>query len=229
MLVFGIRLIAECVLAEEWQELRERILLANSMFSGRQGVAVPIIVQRLLISAEDHRHARHRGFDVRAICRAIWRRVIDGRREGASTIEQQIIRVLSNRFEPTLRRKLREILLATLISEMLPKHVMPPLYISIGYFGWRMNGFAQACRRLGLKSNAITLDDAAALVARLKYPEPRHPRARRLAQINRRREHLKQLYRRHLIDGTYSHLGISDTNEAATSGSSFAEVVQSAS
>jgi penicillin-binding protein 1A len=199
------------------------------MPAGGRAPTVPSLVQKLLISAEDHRHAWHKGFDTRAICRAIWRRIIDGRREGASTIEQQIVRILTNRFELTLRRKLREILLATLISEVVPKTAMPQLYIRIGYFGWRMNGFAQACRRLRLNSSAMSLDDAAALVARLKYPEPRSLGTSRLAQIHRRREHLKQLYRRHLIDGTYNYLSVSDANEAVTNRRSFTEVVQSAS
>lgn len=223
------RMVAKCLLTAEWEDLRAKLLRLDSILAGGRGVRVPIVVQKLLISAEDHRHAWHKGFDTRAICRAIWRRIIDGRREGASTIEQQIVRILTNRFELTLRRKLREILLATLISDVVPKPAMPQLYISIGYFGWRMNGFAQACRRLRLNSSAMSLDDAAALVARLKYPEPRLLRIRRLAQIHRRRDHLKQLYRRHLTDGTYSYLEVSDTNEALNSRRSFTEIAGSAS
>jgi membrane peptidoglycan carboxypeptidase len=173
----------------------------------------PLVAQRLLVSAEDHRHGRHGGIDYYAICRAVWRRLVQRRREGASTIEQQIVRVLTNRFERTLTRKVRELLLATLVSEQLPKSATPALYLSIGYYGWRMNGFAQACRRLGLKPPALSLDDAAALVARLKYPEARVPPPTRMAQIRRRAEHLKRLYLRHLSDGTYEHLGGRDAGK----------------
>ncbi|HUP79560.1 MAG TPA: transglycosylase domain-containing protein, partial [Pirellula sp.] len=157
--------------------------------------------------------------------RAIWRRVASGRREGASTIEQQIVRVITNRFEPTVTRKIRELLLAVLLSEAIPKAEMPNLYLSIGYFGWRMNGFAQACRRLGIRPETISLHEAAGLVARLKYPEPRVPPLSRLTQINRRREHLKHLYRRHLANGTYSYLGNGEINEVVTGRSRITEAV----
>lgn len=216
MLVCMMRLIAKVLLAAECQKLNAELVRINSLLSERQTFEPPILVQKLLISGEDHRHGRHGGVDVHAICRAIWRRVVNGRREGASTIEQQIVRVLTNRFELTMRRKLREVLLATLLTEMLSKDAMPRLYLSIGYFGWRMNGFLQACRRLGIQPDNISLDDGAALVARLKYPEPRFPKSRRLEQINRRREHLKRLYRRHLNDGTYNYLGVSEANETVT-------------
>ena len=229
MLIIIIRAVAKFLLTAEWEDLRTKLLRLNSILADGRSVTVPIVIQKLLISAEDHRHARHKGFDSRAICRAIWRRIIDGRREGASTIEQQVVRILTNRFELTLRRKLREILLATLISEVVPKTAMPELYIRIGYFGWRMNGFAQACRRLRLNSSAMSLDDAAALVARLKYPEPRSLGTSRLAQIHRRREHLKRLYRRHLTDGTYSYLEVTKTNEALNSRRSFTEIAGSVS
>ena len=102
---------------------------------------------------------------------------------------------------------------------------MPNLYLSIGYFGWRMNGFAQACRRLGIRPDIISLDEAAGLVARLKYPEPRVSPRSRLKQINRRREHLKHLYGRHLASGTYSHLGAGEINEVITGRSPITEAV----
>jgi membrane peptidoglycan carboxypeptidase len=213
MVLFFIRLIARATLSNEWRTLRVEILRRRVILATQSFRVPPLIAQRLLVSAEDHRHGRHGGIDFYAICRAVWRRFAQGRREGASTIEQQIVRVLTNRFERTLARKVRELLLATLVSEQLPKSTTPALYLSIGYYGWRMNGFAQACRRLGLKPVALSLDEAAALVARLKYPEARVPPSARLAQIHCRAEHLKHLYLHHLTDGTYKHLGATDAGE----------------
>src|SRR5207249_1490777 len=80
------------------------------------------------------------------------------------------------------------------------------VYLSIGYYGWRMNGYRQACRRLGLAPHSPSSDDAARLVARLKYPEPRRASAHRTSQIERRGKHLRALYQRHVLDGTYRHL-----------------------
>jgi monofunctional glycosyltransferase len=165
-----------------------------------------IIAQQLLVSGEDHRHAIHPGFDPIAIGRAIWRRVRYGSHEGASTIEQQIVRVITERYERTLRRKLREIFLAVLVARSFPKAVLPAVYLSIAYYGWRMNGYAQACWRLGLSPQCLTLEQASALVARLKYPQPKKLPCKRTLEIERRAKHLRVLYRRHMSGGNYRHL-----------------------
>lgn len=167
----------------------------------------------LLVSGEDHRHAYHPGFDIRAIGRALWRRVRYHCREGASTIEQQIVRVLTGHFERTIWRKFREILLASLVADAFSKSILPALYLKIGYYGWRMNGFEQACNRLGLSPESMTLMDAAGLVARLKYPEPHWIPKRRLDQIHCRQKYLASLYLKHLKDGNYDHLLASRASE----------------
>jgi membrane carboxypeptidase/penicillin-binding protein len=205
------------LLRREWVSLRAEILRHDEQLRRRAANVPPLVVQRLLVSAEDHRHGRHPGFDLLAICGALVRRVVAGRHGGASTIEQQIVRVFSNRFERTFSRKLREILLASLVADLLPKSATPPLYLSVGYFGWRMNGFIEACRRLGLQPDALSVDEAAALVARLKYPEPRCITIRRREQIDRRRRHLRRLLAVHLEDGTYDHLGVRNAAYAVRS------------
>lgn len=203
----------------EWESLREEILCRHVVLTSKDLPSPSLIAQRMLISAEDRRHGRHPGFDLYAMCRAIWRRATSGRREGASTIEQQIVRVLTNRFEPTLARKIREVLLAALVAELLPKSATPPLYLSIGYYGWRMNGFTQACERLGLREETLSIEDAAGLISRLKYPEPRIAPPSRVAQINRRRTYVLDLFKQHLSDGTYDHLGRGRLDEALPYGS----------
>ena len=70
-------------------------------------------LSKLLISGEDHRFFYHLGFDIIAIARAVRNRLLYGRIEGASTIEQQLVRVLTNEYQRTFSRKIKEILLAT--------------------------------------------------------------------------------------------------------------------
>jgi membrane peptidoglycan carboxypeptidase len=160
----------------------------------------------MLVSGEDHRHRTHPGFDVIAIVRAIWRRLSRGTREGGSTIEQQIVRVITGRYERTYLRKLREIGLAILVARRYPKSSLPAVYLSIGYYGWRMNGYRQALLRLGILKRQISPEVAAGLVARLKYPQPHASSSRRKGQIEMRTKHLQALYQRHLRDRTYEHL-----------------------
>lgn len=202
------RTFARFLLQREWVFVHSRIDELIAFHRTRPELVPPLVAQCVLVSAEDRRHGCHPGFDLYAICRAIFHRITRGRREGASTIEQQIVRVVTNRFEPTVRRKLREILLASLVAAHFPKSVSPSLYLTIGYYGWQMNNYIQACRRLRLEPNNLSLDEAAAVVARLKYPEPRISPPQRLTQIGRRMEYLKRLYWTHTADGTYDYLGI---------------------
>lgn len=203
-----VRIFAKLLLKHEWVFVQSRIDRLMAFHQLRPDLVPPLVAQRLLVSAEDHRHGCHPGFDLYAICRAVFRRVISGRREGASTIEQQIVRVLTNRFDPTLRRKFREIMLASLVADHFPKSAIPPIYLTVGYYGWQMNNYIQACSRLRFQPNNLSLDEAAAIVARLKYPEPRISPPHRFAQIAQRVEYLKRLYRAHITKGTYEYLGV---------------------
>ena len=211
-MVILVRSIARLFLCREWVLVCSCIERYLAFLNTHPYHTPPIVAQLLLVSAEDRRHGRHPGYDLRAIARAVIRRFLFSRREGASTIEQQIVRVVTNRFDRTWRRKIREILLASLVAEYFPKFVTPLLYLSIGYYGWRMNNFVQACSRLALPPDHLSLDQAAELVARLKYPQPAIASSRRLEQIKQRTQYLKRLYRKHLLDGTYNHLEIAYGN-----------------
>lgn len=152
---------------------------------------------RLLVLGEDHRIAFHPGVDPLALCRAAWRTFVRGRREGGSTIAMQLVRVLTGRFERSWRRKAQEIVFAVLVTRHVPPEELPALYLSVAYYGWRMNGFSQACRRLGLDPGTCSLRESAMLVARLKYPEPRVCSPARRLQITRRAEYLMMRFNGH--------------------------------
>ena len=190
----------------DWIAVRDRIDDESNNLILHPDSRPPLITQQLLVSGEDHRHAHHPGFDLIAICRAVWKRVTLGRREGASTIEQQLVRTITGKCQRTIQRKVKEIILAFLVDSHFQKGVLPAVYLSIAYYGWRMNGYRQACQRLGLSPHTLTLEDAAALVARLKYPEAKSAPISRLREINRRSKHLQNLYHQHQRDGTYGHL-----------------------
>lgn len=121
--------------------------------------------------------------------------------------------MLTGRYERTLRRKVQEILLATLVTRAISKNELPAIYIKIAYYGWRMNGFKQACKRLNLHCYSMSLADSAALIARLKYPEPRIPPPQRIKQILRRRNHLIKMYRKHVQEGIYAPGELEVVNE----------------
>lgn len=205
MLALLLRVVARRILAPEWEVLAAQ-LQAEYAHARIDPSCIPLLAQQLLVSGEDHRHGKHPGYDLIAIARAVWRRWTRRTQEGASTIEQQLVRVLTGRYERTISRKIREILLATLVATAVPKHHLPAIYLRIAYYGWRMNGFLAACKRLGLTPTTLDLHTAASLVARLKYPEPRFCPSIRATQIERRADHLMALRRKHVHDDTYAYL-----------------------
>lgn len=198
-----VAVLALWLVRHEWPVLRERLAQAYKSHK-EDGVGYPsILAQQLLISGEDHRFFSHGGIDLIAVCRAAWRGVVSRRREGASTIEMQVVRVVSGRYERTFRRKIREMALATLVTREIPKEALPAIYLRLGYFGWRMNGFAAACYNINQHPEFLTQIETARLVARLKYPQPHHVSTRRWEQIDMRARHLLQLHLRHRQEHTY--------------------------
>lgn len=157
------------------------------------------ILSKLLISGEDHRFLYHIGFDVIAILRAFKNRVFLNKVEGASTIEQQLVRVITNNYERNLKRKIQEILLATSLTSLVPREYLPAIYLNIAYYGTGMNNLSQALQKFGIKNiSEISLDKAAEIVSRIKYPEPKNGNIKRLNQISLRKTHLISLYNKHL-------------------------------
>ena len=180
---------------ESWGVLRHSVDLARRELSFSE-IRPNVQMCRLLVLGEDHRIAWHPGVDPLALCRAAWRTYGRGRREGGSTVAMQLVRVLTGRFERSWRRKVDEIALAILVTRHVPKTELPALYLSVGYYGWRMNGIAQACQRLAIDPASCSLHESAMLVARLKYPQPRRCSATRWQQIAHRSEYLMVRYER---------------------------------
>ena len=183
------------VCRESWRVLKHSVDLARRELSLSE-IQPNEQMCRLLVLGEDHRMASHPGVDPLALCRAAWRTYGRGHREGGSTVAMQFVRVLTGRFERTWRRKVDEIALALLVTRYVPKVELLALYLSVGYFGWRMNGIAQACRLLAIDPACCSLHESAMLVARLKYPQPRRCSGTRWQQITRRSEYLMVRYER---------------------------------
>jgi penicillin-binding protein 1A len=182
--------IAPFLLGRSWPQFERDLRLLYAHFRSAKRSRVPPVLVLDLIAAEDHRFYTHHGVDWRAVVRATWRNVALGMLEGASTIEQQLVRRVTGRYERRLSRKVREMLLACLVERLVPKAEIPALYLRVAYFGAGMNGVFQASRRLGFDLDKITQYQAAALVARLKYPEPSRPSPKRARQIARRADHI---------------------------------------
>ncbi len=190
-----IRLIATTVWPHDSADLIKRLNFAHAAYRNLGKCILPQTLVSALIVAEDHRFYLHRGLDLLAILRAVWYCCYRRRLVGGSTLEQQLIRTLTGKKERTLKRKLKEMVLTSCVGVCIPKSEVPGVYLSVAYFGWRMNGVHQACERLGIETTSMTTRQAAEVVARLKYPEPCDPTVSRANQILRRRNYIvERLY-----------------------------------
>ncbi len=138
--------------------------------SVKESIPLPFLLS--LIAAEDHRNLLHCGIDPIGILRAANVSLRQGRTQGASTIEQQFVRVVTGRYERTPQRKIREQILAIALSCRKGKLEIAAAYLSIAFYGSGcigINGLQKHC------GNNLTLTDKIEIrkmIARLKYPKP---------------------------------------------------------
>jgi hypothetical protein len=77
---------------------------------------IPESVQKAFIAAEDKRFYEHTGVDVRSVTRAFMNTMGGDKRQGGSTITQQVAKNLLVGDSVTFERKIREVLVATRVE-----------------------------------------------------------------------------------------------------------------
>lgn len=154
------------------------------------GNSIPNSFIEALIIAEDHRSSLHPGIDAIALARALWVRVKTGRVHGASTIEQQYVRVVSNRYERTILRKLREQIIALMLSRRVDKKTIASAYLSIAFYGSGFIGIEGLKSKFGQDLSKVPFLQILRTVAQLKYPCPRNPSAEWHSKVSARVEAL---------------------------------------
>jgi len=151
--------------------------------------AIPDVVKRAFISAEDQNFYTHKGVDPIAIARAGITDALQygqGKRPiGASTITQQVAKNMLLGNEVSIARKAREMILAARIEQTLSKEHILELYLNEIYLGLQAYGVAAAAQAYFNKTlEQITLPEAAFLAALPKAPNNynpfRHPDAARI-------------------------------------------------
>ena len=147
---------------------------------------------QVLILAEDRRNKLHRGVDTIAILRAIKVRLLENKYQGASTIEQQFIRVVTNRFEKTFYRKLREQILAILLDKKAKKYDISKSYLLIAYYGYNLTGLS-AIKKICIDINKVDITTAIEIISRLKYPQPKNSNNIWLSKKNKRVLYIKKI------------------------------------
>ncbi len=137
---------------------------------------LPPYVPGAFVAIEDRRFYEHTGFDPMGIARAIVADVTDGKRQGASTITQQLARNLYLSSDRTLERKANELLYAIQLERTYSKKQILGLYLSRVYFGSGAYGIEAASQRYFGKSAAkLSVREAAMLAGVMKSPTNYNP------------------------------------------------------
>ena len=147
------------------------------------------------VATEDPRFWQHPGFDPLAIARALWQNLREGDVvSGASTIPQQLVRNLLISPERTLRRKIKEVVLAAEITRRYPREQILEIYLNTIYYGNLAYGAEAAARTyFGKPAKDLTLAEASFLAGLPQAPalyDPFTPQGRERA-LRRHRDVLR--------------------------------------
>lgn len=129
--------------------------------------AIPSHLINAFIAAEDWNFFKHSGISWRGIARSIFVNLYYGRRmQGASTITQQLVKLLFLHSEKTFSRKLQEQLYALLVEQQFSKEQILHIYLNHIYFGCGIYGVQAASQRFWSKNvQELTIDEAATLAS----------------------------------------------------------------
>ncbi len=156
---------------------------------------IPKNVINAFISAEDKNFFNHIGIDFYAIFRAFILNLNNKKLIGASTITQQVVKNLLLSNEVSYERKIKEILLALRIENILTKEEILELYLNDIYLGNRSYGIASASLNYFNKSlHDLNLDEIAFLASLPKAPNNYNPKTKYNAAIERRNWVLDRMY-----------------------------------
>jgi penicillin-binding protein 1A len=154
------------------------------------------------IAAEDWNFFNHLGLSWKGILRSICVNLYHGRKvQGASTITQQLVKLLFFDGRKTFSRKIKEQLYALLIERHYTKKQILEAYLNRVYFGCGIYGVEAASQRFwGKKAKDIALDEAATLAAVVCSPSRYCPLLCPLSAEKRRNTILKKMQMLQFID-----------------------------
>jgi len=142
--------------------------------------SIPKNVINSFLSAEDKNFFSHPGVDAKSITRAVVKNLKNffskKRLEGASTITQQVAKNFLLTSEVSLKRKIKEAILAFRIERAYSKERIMELYLNQIYLGQGTYGIAAASLEYFDKGvNELSYEEAALLAALPKAPSKYNP------------------------------------------------------
>ncbi len=167
--------------------------------------SVPKKVIYSFLSAEDKNFFSHPGIDAKSISRAIIKNLknilSEKRLEGASTITQQVAKNFLLTNEVSLKRKIKEAILAFRIERAYSKERIMELYLNQIYLGEGTYGIAAASLEYFDKAvSDLNYEEAALLAGLPKAPSKYNPKKSNTRAKKRRNLVLRNLYENSYIN-----------------------------
>ena len=162
---------------------------------------IPIHLTNAVVVIEDKRFYSHLGLDFRGLARAILFNIKERRyAQGASTITQQLSKLIFLNKDKNLSRKLRELVISFYIEYKYSKEEILVMYLNRVYLGSGLFGVKAAARRYFSKSpDNLTIADSAILAGLLKAPSRLSPLVNKKASIVRANLVVTLLFKENLI------------------------------
>ncbi|MCG8425346.1 MAG: PBP1A family penicillin-binding protein [Proteobacteria bacterium] len=148
---------------------------------------VPEVVIKAFVAAEDADFFEHQGLDYWGMVRALYINLRERKKkQGASTITQQVVKTFLLSRDKRVKRKIQEIILARRLEAALSKEEILSLYLNQIYFGHGRYGLREAAQfYFGKHVKDLNPGEAAMLAGLPQGPEilsPKKPKNRERAK-----------------------------------------------
>ncbi len=164
---------------------------------------IPDLVKHAFVSAEDQNFYSHPGFDPQALAAVAWE-AVRSRGEsirGGSGITQQVMKNFLLDGSRSIERKVKELILAMRVEQVLTKEDILELYLNEIFLGANSYGVTAAAQSYFNKSlNELSPGEAAYLAALAQRPGDLHPVEDHEDAVNRRNYVLRRLWEDGVID-----------------------------
>ena len=149
---------------------------------------IPDNLKKAIIATEDKNFYIHKGFDPVALLRSTLSNIVAGHVvQGASTITQQLARILFLSQEKTMDRKFKELIIAYRLEKTIPKNEILTMYLNNVYLGEGAYGVAAAAKvYFNKKAENLNLAESA-LIAGLPQAPSRYSPYQSLKEAKKRR------------------------------------------
>ena len=162
---------------------------------------VPEQLKEAIIATEDKNFYRHGGYDIFGLARSSIQNILAGRVvQGASTITQQLARILFLSNEKTFTRKIKELVIAARIEKTISKDQILEMYLNNVYLGsgaYGVEGAAKIYFNKHIKD--CTLPEVALIAGLPQAPSVYSPFNNMDLAIKRRNQVLTRMYKMRYI------------------------------